>query len=331
MNPKLNAYLQQINFLIGRNPKLEKRSDWRKFIPEPYKAVVLISADFELAWAGRYSKSSPDPLQKSLSKARLERENMPVLLSLCERFNIPITWLTVGHLFLDSCLKVDGSPHPEIPRLPHFENNWWRYVGDDWFEHDPCTNYHVDPLWYCPDLIEQILNSKVKHEIGCHTFSHIDCRNDVCKPELFSAELEACAQAAKRFGIDKMVSFVHPGHMIGNLKTLAEMGYTNFRTDYDNILGYPKKHTTGMWVFNTTLEFDYFPLWSISSQIKRYIKLFERAKKNNSVAYIWFHPSFNRLFAECVLPVVFKWLDDNRNDIWLVNKAEYVNFLNENI
>jgi len=170
LNSSLKTFLQKLSFFLGRNPRIVRRDDWKKFIPAPYKSVVVISSDFELAWASRYTKSSPFPLQKAKDNARVERENLPKIIALCEQFNIPVTWLTVGHLFLQSCTKIDGISHPELPRLPHFENEWWRFEGKDWFEYDPGTDYRKDPLWYCPDLIELILQSKVKHEIGCHTF-----------------------------------------------------------------------------------------------------------------------------------------------------------------
>ena len=47
------------------------------------------------------------PLEFGLKKAKQSRENVPVLLKIFEDFNIPITWATVGHLFLESCNKGD--------------------------------------------------------------------------------------------------------------------------------------------------------------------------------------------------------------------------------
>lgn len=328
MNPTIKAYLQQLNFLLGKNPRLEKCLDWRRYIPDPYKAVAIISADFELAWAWRVTKSSAVPLQKALLKASSERKNMPVILKLCEQYNIPITWLTVGHLFLESCKKENGVTHKDMPRLPHFENDWWRFTGENWFEDDPATDYKTDPLWYAPDLIEMIMKSTVNHEIGCHTFSHIDCRDEVCTPEHFIAEIEACQLAAKKFGIDKMVSFVHPGHTIGNLETLADLGFTNFRTDHANIIGYPKKHDNGLWEFSTTLELNCRENWSAASQINSYISTFRRAMRHHAVAYLWFHPSFDAYFVEHIMPPVFEWLDMHRDEIWIVTKGEYVRWLN---
>jgi len=331
MNPKLKTWLRQLNLKLGRTPRLEKRSDWRKFIPDPYKAVVVISSDFELAWAWRYTRSSKDPLQKSLNKARLERENMPEILRLCNKYNIPVTWLTVGHLFLENCKRVNTIAHPELPRLPHFENDWWCFAGKDWFEYDPCSDYKTDPLWYCPDLVKDILKSEVKHEIGCHTFSHIDCRDSVCPPGLLRAEIEACHKAAEHLGISNMESFVHPGHTIGNLDTLAEMGFTSYRTDYANILGFPRKHANGLWEFSTTLELEYLADWSQKAQISRYITLLKRAIRHNTTAYLWFHPSLDPVFVAHIMPVVFEWLDKHRNEIWIVNKGEYVRWLNKNV
>lgn len=327
-NPIIKTYLQQLNFFLGRNPRLEKRNDWRRFIPEQYKAVVILSADFELAWAWRYTKSSTSPLKKSIEKAKTERENMPKILALCDRFHIPVTWLTVGHLFLESCEKQVGIAHPELPHPGNFENDWWRFSGKDWFEYDPCTDYKKDPLWYCPDLIEMILKSGERHEIGCHTFSHIDCRDEVCSPDQFRAEINASLLAAERYDIRKMESFVHPGHTIGNLDTLAEMGFTNYRTDHANILGFPRKHDNGLWEFTTTMELRYLQNWSVASQINRFISTFKRAIRNHTVAYLWFHPSFDAAVAENILPPVFEWLDKHRNEIWIVNKGEYVRWLN---
>lgn len=329
MIAKIKPVLQRLNFLLGRDPVLVRKANWRDYIPENYKAVVIFSADFELAWAGRYSKRYTDPLKAALEKATTERENVPAILSLSERHNIPVTWLTVGHLFLESCSDVDGVKHPELTRPGHFENEWWKYSGKDWFEHDPCTDFRKDPLWYCPDLIQMILDSKVKHEIGCHTFSHIDCRDEVCTPDQFKAEINATLEAASKFGIKKMDSFVHPGHTIGNLETLASMEFTNFRTDYANILGYPEKHHNGLWEFSTTLELELKSGWSLASQINRYISTIRRAIRNHSVAYFWFHPSCDKKLVDGILPAVFEWLDLNRKEIWIVSQGEYTRWLNK--
>ncbi len=328
MNKKLKAFLQKINFQVGRTPTIEKCKDWRKYIPEPYKSVLIITADFELAWAWRYTKSSPNPFETALDKARLERKNIPNILALCEEFNIPITWLTVGHLFLEGCSKINGVPHSNIPRLNKFENDWWKYDGEDWFEYDPCSSFKEAPEWYCPDLIEQILNSKVKHEIGCHTFSHIDCRDVVCSPEVFQAELAACKEAAERFGLRDMKSFVHPGHTIGNLDILTKQGFTNFRSNDRNVLGYPLKRSNGLWEYEQTAEFLYKKEWSVNYHIYRFKKIVDRSIATNTVCYFWFHPSFASIIVEEIFPKLFEYISSKKEILLTINSGEYIELLN---
>jgi peptidoglycan/xylan/chitin deacetylase (PgdA/CDA1 family) len=325
----IKPYLSKINFFLNRSPKIEKVNNWRSYIPEPYKAVVTITADFELAWAWRYSKAVADSYKLALEKARLERDNVPKILKLCEMYDIPISWATVGHLFLESCTKENGKPHNNLNRLPHFENNFWKYNGRDWFEYDPCSNYKDAPEWYAPDLIEQILNSKVKHEIGCHTFSHIDCRDDICAPELFEAEINECKKEASKLGLE-LKSFVHPGHTIGNLNKLADLGFTSYQTDPGNVLCYPIKHINGLWELKRTYEFVYRKDWSIDYHVYRYKKIIDRAIINNSICNFWFHPSLNKRFLKHIMPEIFRYLNCVNNITMIRTVVDYLNFIDIN-
>jgi peptidoglycan/xylan/chitin deacetylase (PgdA/CDA1 family) len=329
INSSLYSIFQKINFFIGRNPKTKSSKDWVEFIPKPFKSVLLISADFELAWAWRYSKHDPDPISYALHKAKLERENIPAILNICEQFKVPITWMTVGHLFLESCSKTSGLAHNNIPRVQNSEENRWNTNGKDWFEHDPSSNFKKDPAWYSPDLIKMILDSSVNHEIGCHTFSHIDCRDEVCPPDLIRSELRECKKSAERMGV-ALKSFVHPGYTIGNLDVIADEGFTNFRTDYENILGYPKAHSNGLWEFRQTAELAFNKNWSLDYQISRYKSIIKGSIKSNTVCVFWFHPSFDPITVEKIFPEVFTFLWENRDLIWTTTHNEYVNWLTNN-
>jgi len=326
LKKKIKAQISKINFSLGRNPKIEKHKEWHKFIPEPYKAVILISADFELAWAWQYAKVK-NPCQLAIEKAKQSRKNIPKILDLCEQYNIPITWATVGHLFLDSCKKENNIPHPEIKSLNYFENRYWKFDKGVWFQHDPCSNVKDSPEWYAPDLIKDILSRKTEHEIGCHTFSHIDCRDEVCSNEVFNSEIEACKNEAEKLGL-QLKTFVHPAQTIGNLDNLIKQGFTSFRTDYRNVLGYPIKHQNGLWEFQQTAEFVYRKGWSINYHIYRYKKIIDRAIKSNTVCYFWFHPSFDPLFTEKIMPEVFAYIDGKKDKILIITNCSFINFLN---
>lgn len=324
---KFKNTMSKINFLLGQSPKIEKVVDYMKFIPQPYKAVLTITADFELAWASRYSKESDNALAYALSLAKRERENIPKILSLCEKYNIPITWATVGHLFLNECKRINGRVHPEIPKVNKYKGKYWDFSGEDWFEYDPCIDYKEAPEWYAPDLISLILTSKVKHEIGCHTFSHIDCRDEVCPSDLFEAEINECKKLATKLGLE-LQSFVHPGHTIGNLEKLAELGFTSFQTDPGNVLGYPVWHSNGLWELKRTYEFVWREGWSAEYHIYRYKKIIQRAIKNNTVCNFWFHPSFDLNFLEKVLPEIFSYLNNLSGEILITTIGQYINWLN---
>lgn len=328
-NEFIRAQLSKIKFLLGLNPKIESfENNSLDYIPESFKAVCLISVDFELAWAFRFTKSTRLLNQQPAQLGLQTRYNIPKIIQLCELYEIPLTWATVGHLFLESCQKINGVVHPEIKRLPKFENEFWIYKSGDWFSNDPCSDYIKDPAWYCPDLIQDILRSPIGHEIGCHTFSHIDCRDEICSETVFQSEINACKNAAKKFGI-QLESFVHPGHLIGNLDTLSNSGFTSYRTDFGNTLALPKKHSSGLWELKNSACIDYREKWTDKYHVKRFTGIIKKAIKYNKVCVLWFHPSFNPILLETVLPEIFKFLHNNNDKIWVTTHKEYVNYLNQ--
>lgn len=317
---KTRADLSKIKFALHLDTKIEQLPDYRAYIPEPFDAVLIFQADFELAWAWRYAKGVTNGCKDAEKRGMTERDNVPVILDLCEEYKIPVTWATVGHLFLRGCSKVDGIVHPEIIRLGKFENKYWQFQGNDWFDCDPCSDYLSAPSWYCPDLIELILESEADHEIGCHTFSHIDCREEICPPEVLESELRECKKLASAYGLE-LKSFVHPAHTIGNLKTLKKLGFTNFRTNYQNTLGYPKLHPEGIWELKSTIDLYWRDGWSANYHIQRYRKIIDRAIKYKSVCVIWFHPSLDKRFLNLVLPEIFKYIKDKK--IQIITSGKY--------
>ena len=315
--------LSKINFAMGKNPRVVTAENWSDYIPFGYQGALTITADFELAWAPRYSHKHENPLTASLLLAQRERRNVPKILEVSSEFNIPITWATVGHLFLDSCKLTGSRKHAEIPRVPTYEGRYWDFKGSDWFEHDPCSNFKEDPEWYAPDLIDLILSSEVDHEIGCHTFSHIDCRDDICPRKLFESEVQRCIDLANLKGL-KLTSFVHPGHTIGNLASLATLGFTSYQSDPGNILGFPLKHSSGLYNLQRTMVLDLRSDWSKDYHIYRYKKIIDRAIENHSLCNLWFHPSLDTAFIDEIIPDIFRHIDARRSEIYVSNVGDYI-------
>jgi len=315
---------------MGNSPRILSypKNTVSKFIPFPHKAGIIISCDFELIWAWRFAKQISCDLEKAKEITIEERANIPFILDICEEFNIPLTFATVGHLFLERCERENGVAHPNIKRLKYFENRYWKFSSGDWFDDDPCCNWASAQGWYAPDLIGRILNSKVKHEIACHTFSHIDCRDEVCSPEILKQEIRECKNLASKCGI-KLDSFVFPANLTGNLRALKEEGFSSFRTDED-VLGFPKKNEYGLWQFPTTAQIGASSYkWSIEYYIKRYKTIIERAMKHQRLCHFWFHPSTSKRFLEPVLTELFQFIDSARSELYVTTMVAYASYLED--
>lgn len=268
------------------------------------KGIVVISADFEMAWAFRYSKMRN---KYSEEIGLQERDNVPRLLLLFDKYRIPVTWATVGHLFLNNCEKdKEGLPHPEMHRPNYFQNSNWKFEFGDWYDSDPCSNHLTAPAWYAPDLIEMILKSSINHEIACHTFSHIDCTEKNCPPELFISEIEACKNVAADKGIE-LKSMVYPGGTFGNFNLLKKMGFTSYRKEMKYNIDLPSIDKYGLVQIPSSCGLDKWKYdWNSGKYIKVITSYLDKAAKYKKVAHLWFHPSMNVWYLENVLPTILK-------------------------
>lgn len=319
-----HGYLTYLIYLLGLKPSVNKR------VKSHFeKGIIVLSADFEMAWAFRYSKKQN---KVAVEKGLHERQNVPMLLSLFEKYNIPVTWATVGHLFLESCIRqTDRTAHPEMPRPGYFENKNWFFSKGDWYDADPCSDYLNAPAWYAPDLIEKIIESPVGHEIGCHTFSHIDCTDKNCTADLLKAELNACIEVASKRGI-KLKSMVFPGGTFGNYSVLKEMGFTSFRRQMKYHIDMPVPDEYGLVQIPSShvLEKPRYN-WSARVCIRMAESFIIKAARHKLVAHLWFHPSMNSWYLENVLPHVLatirKMEDDGRIEVMTMKKlAERISY-----
>lgn len=277
-------------------------------------AAASVSADFELNWAWR--ELLPNDRDE---KGRLERANFSYLMSLLERTRIPITWATVGHMFLDSCSRgADGLPHPDMPRPP--VNSRWT---GDWYVHDPCGSAAENPLWYSPDLIEQLLASTVRHEIGSHSFSHIDFSELHSTPDLVEREMRACIAAMSPFGV-RPRSLVYPFNKMGHahLDLLAGLGIVAVRHRDQRIrLSYPERTPSGVYKIYETLNLRRSPYYNYPTKAALFL---EEAAKRRSAFHLWLHPSAPPDVLRDVLRPIAEHMAHLRNEgrLWIATMGE---------
>jgi len=256
------------------------------------RAAVSISADFELNWAFR---SRTAKLRDSLGKA--ERQNVPYILDLLSDFSMPITWATVGHLFLTSCAREGGHAHQKMPRPPC--NARWQ---GDWYQHDPCTDFMRDPLWYAPDLIEKVIGAGVAHEVGSHSFSHIDFSAQTSNRELVKREIEECQAVMAPYGL-KLRSLVYPFNNMGHAyhDLLYQYGIIAVRhRDAKVRLSYPERSPDGVYKIYESMNLRSTDHYQYRDKAELFIT---HALERGAAYHLWFHPSdprglFQKEFAE---------------------------------
>jgi len=317
--------MTKIAFILGKKPFAQTDDvDPLKKFPNSEKGGLIISADFEMAWAWRYAKTKDDPLQKG----QAERRNFPHIIKVLEEYDIPITFATVGHLFLKRC-KSGG--HDWMARIPHFVNSNWEFKEGDWYDHDPYSDYIAAPEWYAPDLIQMIIDSKVDHEIGSHTFSHIDFSYENCPYQVAEDELKACLAAADGINFKSMV---FPGGTWGNIEVLKNHGFQIYRKRCDFELSYPFRDDCGLLVSPSSgcLEHDLRYGWSPDYFIKRLKRYVTKAIETCTIVHLWFHPSLNLYFLDQIFPRFFEFAARQREkgDLWIGTMVEIAEHINQN-
>lgn len=268
--------------------------------------AFTLSLDTELIWGVVHWTRKEH--ERSVSRAR---EVIGALLSLMDQYDIPATWAIVGHLFLDSCRAENGKKHPDMPRPGY---SW---LGEDWYEVDPCTDIESDPHFYGRDIVEGILAAGTRHEIGCHSFSHPIFGEMGCTKEVAEAELKKCRALARDFGVE-LKTMVFPQNSVAYLDVLKDNGFSCYRgMDPLWYNGYPKTMQKVIHPLDVALATnppvvepeEVLPgLWNIpgsmlylscdgirnaipvSSRVAKAKKGIDRAIRQKRIFHLWFHP-----------------------------------------
>jgi peptidoglycan/xylan/chitin deacetylase (PgdA/CDA1 family) len=278
---------------------------------------VSISADFELNWAFR---SWPVEMRDQLGAT--ERHNVPYILDLLTEFAVPITWATVGHLFLASCTREGKCAHQNMPR-PALNSRW----HGDWYKHDPCTDFRRDPLWYAPDLLDLIISAKIAHEIGSHSFSHIDFSSQTSDRELVKREMEESLAVMSSLGVglrSLVFPFNHMGHLYNDL--LHQFGVIAVRHRDKRIrLSYPERTASGVYKIYESMNLRSANHYNYRDKAEL---LIDHAIKHGVAYHMWFHPSdpravFQKEFCE-ILQIVQRQRD--AGNVWVATMGDLASY-----
>ncbi len=162
------------------------------------RGAFCLSIDLELLW-GVWDTLSAAAVRNC---ATFEREVVRRLLELFRAHEIPVTWAFVGRL-LDDSHGFDGLR------------------GDR-------------SCWYAPDLIEDIRNDPVDHEIATHSYGHIYFAES--SAEAVRHDLSQAKALHEAHGLP-FRSLVFPRNQVAHLDVVAEVGIDTFRSVDAGILG----------------------------------------------------------------------------------------------
>lgn len=182
---------------------------------------VVISIDAELGWGFIDFESPP------IRRVECAREAWSFLCDRLDAHGIPATWAVVGHVFQESC-DGDHSDHPAWP---------------EWFERERGPWADRPDLTCGAGLVRRVQNASVDHDIGGHTYSHVEFGKSTTSRETASAELSRSVELAEEWGVD-LRSFVFPRNNLGHRDVLAEHGFDVYR----DVRPGPRRGVTGRFI-----------------------------------------------------------------------------------
>lgn len=181
---------------------------------------LVISLDFELVW-GIFDHIN---VKDRVAYFNNTLKAIPVMLELFEKYNIHVTWATVGMLFNRNWEEWQEN----VPRLlPTYKNqnlNPYQFGQAH-------RKAGYDKYFFAPHLIREIQELKFQ-EIGTHTYSHYYCLEPGQNKAQFEADLEKATQLANNMNIS-LKSLVFPRNQFNKdyLRCCTKQGIDSVRSN----------------------------------------------------------------------------------------------------
>lgn len=181
--------------------------------------TLVISLDFELLW-GIFDRPGAGYKEAYFKNTR---DTVPRMLALFAKYNVEVTWATVGMLMAENREEWESYlpehlPTYADPRLSPYE--WVKLHG-----------MHPE-LHFAPELVRDILETPGQ-ELGSHSFSHFYTQEPGQTLEQFRADLQAAQKIANEKFNTQLSSLVFPRNQYSKpyLKICFEEGFRVVRTN----------------------------------------------------------------------------------------------------
>lgn len=178
-----------------------------------------------------------------------------------------------------------------------------------------------------PAIFEQIIRSSVNHDLGVHTFSHMDLGSPVCSVEVAHADIMRCMEVLAK--ANRPVSFIFPWNREGHLPLLRKLGFVTYRGDGQTRITCPSQEE-GLWNIRQT----YFVNEKSVDGVGVILKLMDFAISYGGVLHVWSHPWNMHFdgdagkFMERVMEPIFKHAAKRRDEglLWVCTMRELANY-----
>lgn len=277
------------------------------------KGAFVISLDYELLW-GVWDVTT---MEKYGDHIKAVQEVIPQLLSLFAKYDLKITFATVGFLFAKDKEELLAFLPESKPAYANQAHNVYHQEISTIGQNENDDPYHFGYL-----LLQQIKNSP--HEIATHTLSHYYCLEDGQTMDDFNTDLKVAVKVASEKNID-ISSLVFPRNQINTdyLPVLIENKIKVYRGNPVSWIYKPRKFAAELPLIRLCRLLDtYFPIsgnnsyalkkdgllpvnipasrflkpynknlaWLEKLKLNRIKKEMTYAAKNNEMYHLWWHP-----------------------------------------
>jgi peptidoglycan/xylan/chitin deacetylase (PgdA/CDA1 family) len=184
-------------------------------------SAFIISLDFELFWGVVDSESLSTYGENVLG----EWTAIPQMLALFRRYEINVTWATVGMVM---CRDYEQWRQIRPPELPSYKNKRLSTYNYGFLAED------YPDLFFARPLVEQILETPGQ-ELASHTYSHYFCNEEGASASQFMADMKCAVEMSSEVGTE-CSSIVLPRNQIMDdyVSLLPSLGIDVYRGNADH-------------------------------------------------------------------------------------------------
>ena len=268
---------------------------------------LVISLDLEMRWGVLESYKTFDEYKENI----LGVENaVSAMLDLFNKYKIHATWATVGGLM---CKDYEEFNKFSPKKKPNYKKNILSP-----YELDSLLYKKEEKQFFNPSIVQNILKVEGQ-EIASHTFSHLFLKEEGIVSEDFLSDNISFSDICEKYNIKNVNTIIFPRNQVFYIDELKKTNIKLYRGNqqewYFNVgekklkrkfakifrfydLHFSRKNRTVLptkidSVYNIPASVFLRPYdndFLVSLRVKRIKNMMDRAKQDNRILHLWWHP-----------------------------------------